>query len=419
MKIPFVIVLTTTLLVSSTACEKLEGVRYGNDIVFGARSGDEATKASYSGAAYNSGGKEFERIDWNVGDKVRIWCAQASQPASHYAEYVVSELLSRTSDRYSDAKIILSETDNEIGLRWGTGVHKFYSVYPSPLVGGVTGSIGTASGTDGSDVCGSIGLLQSVSDSDISISNGNYTAEPQLFKEMMLVGNSSVDASVGVPSGSVFMQYRPVTTAVQFTITNDTGAILPVSAVCLKSDSKPLNGGFALNIGSLGTDGYEDCTYTGINNESSRVVGIQFPASGSKAVNLGWGSADNAKKTLTFTLFLNPAYDVNDLTFYVFEEGGLNSDGSFIEGSKYRYAAMKDSDGHTVRPLTFAKHRKTYVTGLFVPEGAVWHLSLDAELTAWDTGVNTGAAFAHNPVTTSLSVQAWQTGSTGSLTMYK
>ena len=86
-----------------------------------------ATKTDYSGD-YESGG--LERIDWVLGDKIRIKSDKAVDrynSSNYYADYKISGF--SASDRKSVATV---EPCNGNGLVWGDdGIHQFYGIYPS------------------------------------------------------------------------------------------------------------------------------------------------------------------------------------------------------------------------------------------------------------------------------------------------
>ena len=60
----------------------------GEDIVFGASGeGKSLTKTSYSGVTNPQG---MERVNWLPGDRIRIFCAEASTTTGGYVDYNVT-----------------------------------------------------------------------------------------------------------------------------------------------------------------------------------------------------------------------------------------------------------------------------------------------------------------------------------------
>lgn len=100
----------------------------GNEVVFGTTAIDytPVSRASYS--AQTTGG--YERIDWDDGDAIRIYCAEASEPSSKYHDYFIKTGTVSASGKLSNAE--LNHDPGSTGLRWGTGTHNFYALYPSP-----------------------------------------------------------------------------------------------------------------------------------------------------------------------------------------------------------------------------------------------------------------------------------------------
>ncbi len=341
-----IFVLPLVLMVMG-GCEKARtGREYGSPVVFGARNADsELTKAAYSGVEYTDGSKTYERIDWVEGDVIRIWSSEASAPDCHYADYTVSEV-AESSSRISTAKV--STTGD--ALAWGEGDHTFYAVYPSP----------EASGTVTTSLSEAGAVTASVSGSQTSVSctatDGDYVAVPDLKASMIMTAKTVVDAE---DAGKVSLDFYPVTTALEFTITNKTGADLDVAHVEVESASGNINGAFTFTI----IDGIpSDCAFSGTSSSDNRTVGMDF-----SDVSLAVG------KTLKFTLFLLPTDSFNDLTFKITDTDG-----------KMRYAALRKADG---TPIAFSNHKKTFLNGIFVPEGSVWQMKIGgSNIVSWTAG---------------------------------
>ena len=106
------LILAGAALVSLAGCQEKERIARGRAVSFKVSSTSHETKAVYS----NTAGGGYERIDWQNGDAIRIYCAAAkygiensnSAPTlggdqdQKYADYSISGV---TDDgRYSDAK---------------------------------------------------------------------------------------------------------------------------------------------------------------------------------------------------------------------------------------------------------------------------------------------------------------------------
>ena len=295
-----------------SACQK-EGFRFreGDAVRFSV--GSAGTKAAYSGDAGSGTG-----INWQVDDTLRIYCAAVSEPECKYADYRVSSV----ENPPSKARIAGL---GGVGLRWGTGEHTFYAVYPSPEDGGVTASVSIGEYADGgtkASVSRSISgatvtAKLPASQRTVSMSNSgvNYVAAPD-FKNMLMTAKSNTYTEDTGITDEVFLSFIPLTTAVQFTITNQTKAELAIKSVSLTSASSALNGKFSVDIDNTSTPSpinfgnttvtyhhpYPACTYTGSVNDATRTVTINFAS----PIELSYNADPAQSGTLTFTFFLQP-----------------------------------------------------------------------------------------------------------------
>ncbi|MCQ2137914.1 MAG: fimbrillin family protein [Bacteroidales bacterium] len=322
----------------SCGCNKFS-FEYGESVGFKASTG-HATRADYSGAIDDN----IERIDWEDGDKIRIASAEVSAPASKFSDYLVTDIT--TNGRYSNAKITVSSDYDPIGLRWGNAQdHHFYAVYPSPLMGGVTKT------QDFNVVTGEILASQPVE--SISGTAAAKVAKPSFDASMMMVSSKTVNKNS--TSRDVSLDFQPVTTAIQFTITNKTGDEMTTCKVALSSKTHPLSGPFSCNVATGAS------TFTGTLNDCKTVC-LSFDEPVVTPVD----------GTLTFTMFLNPADDPDDLTLSVYEES-----------NKCRFTDLKMADN---TPVVFNSGIKTLVSGIFVPAGAVWKVKQNSKLLSWTDG---------------------------------
>ena len=338
--------------------------RSGNRVTFSAGaagSGDALTRAVYSDVIYTENAKRYERIDWQQGDLIRVSCAQASEPASKYADYVVGEVWNE-GNRYSYGRI--NPADQGSVLCWGAqGQHVFYGVYPAPASGMVTVEY-----NGGSTARGSVPAVQP------QLGFQNHVVKPDLPASMMMVAKNIItpdntDANYavngnGVTNGDdVFLSFDPLTTAIQFTITNKTGRVLPVSSVGLISDANAINGPFTANIDNVKSGTAPYCAFDGTVSESNKSVSIDLS---------GYNISLAVDETLQFTFFLTPtATTVDDLTFTITDPSS----------GKTRMLELRMANG---TKLPFPTHKKSFVTGIFVPEGVQWTVKYDAEVISWE-----------------------------------
>lgn len=317
-------------------------------------------------------GTKSQAIEWIKGDLITIHSPQCTRIQSdgdkQTCEYIVTEV---GSDDASQAGIGLPYYIAE-GLQWGGNVaHTFYALYPGVGTGGVTATI------SGKDITGAIPQSQGFEDIEEIGGTGNMVVEPDM-RNMYMTAKTQVSA--GNVGNDITLEFLPLSTAIEFTITNKFDAHkknMVVDSVALISSGHAISGGFKVDMDKAGryaATAYERPETTladGTTAANSDSVIIDFSAS---PVSVAYG------KTLTFTFFLNPGNttDVNDLTF---EIKGTNSN----DNSRFvRKARLENS---SKEGLSFLTHQKTRISGLMVPEGVLWAIDAEpaATLTEWLT----------------------------------
>ena len=344
--------MSAAIIAGLASCNGNEKVRshYGELISFTAGSNASAvSKTAYSGSVTSDG----ERIDWTYNDVIRIYCEQASDPPLKRADYAIDAGSISGSGAVSEAKI---EHTRRIGLHWGDidKAHIFYAVCPSPIddddIGDVLGN---------GSLRGHIPAVQAVNST--SAESGNIKAKPDM-SSMYLVAHRTLAAGVQ-DVGDVFLSFTPITTAIEFSIQNaySSGNDMCISALTLTSESKSLSGVFTSDLAGWSGD-YPTCAAAGDNGSS---VSIEFAT----PVVVPFG------KTLDFTMFMLPVSDVDDLTFKI-----TKPDGTWLS-LKLSY--------ETGTGISFARCKKSYVSGILVPEGVEWTVNYsDPWLVSWDNGIN-------------------------------
>ena len=296
-------------------------------------------------------GTAFQYIDWTDGDVIRIFCDQCED--DKYADYAASHNSHKpTGDR--------ATVSSSTGLKWGTGDHTFYAVYPSPVV---NSAVSFSEGVMSAE----IPALQSVSGAVAG--STSKVASPDMRYQYM-VAKTVVSAS----ASSVDLELLPLTTAIEFTVKNgfDSHSTMNVSYVKLTSDNYFLSGQFTVAPGTSGVNNRPICTNRA-TSASNKSVTINF--SSPVAVNYG--------NTLNFTFFLNPgnggASGINDITFEIGGTGTGNA--PFVR----RAMIKKGGVG-----CAFPTHKKTRVTGLMIPEAIEWNIEGTLTVTPWSDGINQG-----------------------------
>ena len=227
----------------------------GEEITFGANATFEAGDAQ-TRTSYGDKGTDFQVINWEVNDHIRIICAQAAQKKE--ADYKITDIThgSVTGDRESSATT-LTKVSN--GLQWGTGQHTFYAIYPSP--GHFTGTEENQPRTTiTSNIAGGVlPTTQTVKEVKTNHNGYKYVAMPNMDNAYMVaraVYNAEKDGG-----GGVTLHFKPIVTAIEVEIKagsinpNTTDNTLKLTSVSLSSASKKdICGAFSTDLSGLNTD---------------------------------------------------------------------------------------------------------------------------------------------------------------------
>lgn len=343
--------------ISFAGCTKIDDNLKGSEIKF-AVSTESAplTKTAYGAdeSVTAPAKPSFQFIDWVSGDKIRIVCAQADPTQS--ADYDISNAGHQGN---KDKGSISSSSP----LFWGTGSHTFYAVYPSPAMTGATSAI------SGHTITGSIPAVQTYGTvgSSVVIGLPERRIVPPDMKNQFMVAK----ATASEKASSVTLDMLPMTTALEFIITNgfDGDNSMTVSQVKLSSASKALNGNFSIDMDQDGVNGRKLCTTTATAAANGTVT-INF----SSPLVIGKGDE------LNFTFFLNPgnggAAGINDITFSITAKSSADETTSFTRSAELK----KDGVG-----VAFKTHQKTRLKGIVIPEAIEWDIEGDIVVTPWVT----------------------------------
>lgn len=369
------VLLSAVTLLSLGSCEKKATYHFrgGDEVRFTIGSNSAETKAAYSGQTNAAG--DIERIDWQEGDTIRIYCEAVSEPSEKYTDYVVTEV-EESTDEISTATI---QGTGKVGLRWNETPeveHTFYAVYPSPDASGVAESI------EKNVVTANLPAVQG------GKLKGNVV-EPDMKNMLMTAKSKLYTTSVDIPEGEdVFLSFTPLTTAIEFTVTNGTAADMSLKSVELSSASKALNGAFTVDMdvtgiaaGSTTKPADESLTVTYKHSYPAASADATADASADArrvSIDLASASGDASavevapNGTLTFTFFVIPTSDLEDLTFKF-----VKSDDSSLS----MRLGYTDGSG-----LFFPKHAKSKVKGLVLPDKVQWTIEYTGSvITTWDT----------------------------------
>ncbi len=358
----YIAVLACAVLALS-GCNKEPGFTTGKAIKFGATTmAEPLTKTAYGNIKTETVSGEEKRthqmIDWVEGDIIRITCAQASTTesgTSTSADYKTSaETKTGTESR---ANLSLA-SNNDKGLRWGSTevAHTFYGVYPSPYV--KSGD----SLTDGGSLTGSIPQSQPVTVSG----SGPYEASVDMTNQYLVAKRTVAAGKQSFEDGEVFLYFTPITTAIEFEVTNAMTEDLAISSIELISTNYNLSGTFTTSLTGL--------TETGASYSNYPTVTAATGAKKNASVSFGTtGLTLGANEKLTFTIFLLPESNLNDLTFRINKKGTNEYIQTKLARSETEY-------------LTFTRCKKHFVKGLLADEGVKWMLDFAADVVSWTEG---------------------------------
>lgn len=358
-------------------CQK-EG-RYDNDkglIRFSASARPE-TKTAYGIYDYDTyNNPVWQRIDWVVGDNVRIFSPEAVDrynDGKHYADYRVVEVT--PNGRESEAKIVNTATgdsatevnDNLNGLVWaGEPTYSFFGIYP------------VSAGTTAKDQ--ETGPSASFTGLEIEADQGTGDLSVNMPKYGYLTA-----AKTGVSNGSnVHLEFEPAFTAFEVTLEaeKDAGEIT-ITGFELVSGAEALSGEFSVSY--AGTTRSFTCPAA---TDANKVVGITFPTGTTIKPESSQGAGD--AKTLNFTVFALPQ-DQTDLTlcFYV------------KDGDQTVTRSLKLTKNGS--PIPFDGCKKHRIYGIAMPDG-MWRFKLDPLVEEWDY-IESNTSYAENVQAKAFSIE--------------
>lgn len=208
--------------------------------LFGASDSDVQTKTEYSGHKENVGGKTYERIDWKVEDKIKIY-ANGVKPPKTECVYKVSDVTA-SGIRSSAGLRPFNEADGH-GLMWDSGNADFYAFYPGNNPAKVFASNNTPSNFDVTV------KLPKEQNTFTKKPSGNHT---EFNPDMELAAMMAVSRNVS-PTSSVQLDFLPLVTTFRITMSNslpnDDMKINKISLVyspSAASTPKPMSGDYVV-----------------------------------------------------------------------------------------------------------------------------------------------------------------------------
>ena len=359
-------------LLGGCAKELALGNEAGAPIIFGASTEYEVpglTRTEYSGkdgsgwiTTSSKGG--YERIDWVGGtDEIRILCVAANSgqfDSGHSDDYTIG-----TPSEAGIKSTASIRPSNGNALKWGTGTHNFYAMYPAPgMVSNyafptadrtVSASNAvleptTTSGAATARLTGYIPAEQNVyyvAGSSQGTSFNEYKAN--MNYAYMYAGKSVNPSSSGSVSGSVTLTFYPLVTTFEFLLQQLSSDPITdkLTKVELSSTKATLTGKFQANLGVDGSG----------NGVLSSISKLTSPAPGNKVtITLPDGGMALSSTPLKINILTLPVDTQTELTLTL-----------WFGATKKRELALKDNGAWISVPA----RGKIYFQNVGVP-GTGW-----------------------------------------------
>ena len=266
-------------------------------ISFTASAGNPLTKGTtdfYSNTYYGGEGSVNagkEAIYWSDGDIITIACAQADGlKTAHYS------LVPNASD-LRKAMVYPTPSLNPNGLQWGSGQHFFYAIYPSKEI--------AASDAKSYVSIAPSGILTAYIPQKQPLSlDASSTSALRKYNPVMKYLYLYAGARTAANADKVSLEFRPATTAFQFTVGGEDAEELILNSFTLSSTSCALNGEFKGKIAENGS------SISFKSADGGLIPSASIEAARSVTVDLG-GSVVSSSKKVVFTLFALPGSNIS------------------------------------------------------------------------------------------------------------
>ena len=334
-------------------CNKSPFSHKGELITFGTASGGAVTRTQY-GDDFTSGGKNYQSIDWNTGDMVRVISPEAAVTNNgsdlHYADYRIVSATNTTG--VSEGKV---ENVNGNGLAWtGKDTYSFYAVFPSTtpisLEDATYGQV-TADFIKAEQTLPSSTTTKTVGEGEAAIEYTVYT--PDIKSAVMTAVATGVKENDEQPQ--VKLHFKPAWTAVEFNLSSqdDDIAVTEVQLVADAESNDYLAGPFTMTAGNLA---------------SAAVT----TADASKTVTMTMENVTVTKtEGATFTMLLLPVANENPLTLRLTSTEG--------EGTKTSVVTLTRTVDGDKMPFIFEPGKKYRINALKAP-GSSWKIFIATDI---------------------------------------
>lgn len=310
--------------------EQITPAQVGDEIVFGVRAGFEdsapETRTEYGGkeSEYVYGGKTYERINWVAGDMVEIYSPDAANNSQSF-HYTVTKTTSDPQPGTNKPTVGEHLKDyasltryGDAGIQWGSAeTHHFYAMYPSSVMwtGNPDPEVTVKSGAfmdydNGSPIVhGIIPITQNPTKPIYESTSGNWVIPADMkYAYMVARGEATKE------DASVELTFVPIVTAVEMELKLDeAGSNESVDAVNIdyvQIIGRGIAGDFTADLSDWPANGYPKCTNSD-NGTDVITIDVRGAEQQTKTIQAG-GS-------LTFTVFLRPGANVEDLNVSFFD----------------------------------------------------------------------------------------------------
>ena len=364
----------------------------GDEIIFGGTVQYKTTRVNATRTVYGDKSTSGTEIKWYEGDMVRIYCAEATlgegDTEQKYCDYTVTNYIEKpvyengtlTNPDESNPKgggytsthsSGLVTADGNPGLRWGTGLHIFYGVYPTA---------GQLSAAGDNVAANALKLTSSTLEAYLpntqeptryvaattfagknydGTANNNakhYTIHPAMRNAYMVAKQTA-----NPEDGGVILTFNPVVAAVEMTLINNsthtegnttTGvALTDISLINLTANS-PVCGYFKAGFDAKGNITCENVS----TDQSYYTVGVPVEDENGNHVTLNYGDK------ITFTVFMTLPEDLNSISV------------SIVAGGVTKTATISGSNGVKI----VQAQRKNFIANVPIALSTVKEVGLDA-----------------------------------------
>lgn len=311
----------------------------GDNVEFRARAGYENnggsdTRTVYTGETYEFDGKTYERVDWEEGDQIRIFCKEAQNPAEgvNYSDYKIVRHENAAGKDYG----YLERVNANGSLQWGdpSKEHTFYAFYPSPAQNSQLEMSG--------DKAKGVVPMEQTPLEITSTNDKDFVAKPNMNYAFMTAKAVMEPGS----SNEVNLSFKSMVTALELELQGPDQQTVELTDIRISSDTENLTGPFTCDLDKVATDGYPDCTILSTTDDRHTVNVSLVDKKTGKPFSLSGG------QTLKVTVFLLPLDDYQALKISLQTAKGIKSHD------------LKKNDGTT---MVVKSHLKNLVQNIQVP----------------------------------------------------